>query len=587
MKKILVSFLTIFLLCGSLFFPMTAKAETKVLTRVINVVYDDSGSMIFTNGQKVDTWCQAKYAMEVFASMLGDQDTMNIYVMSDFCTNTNSGPFLTLNGAEGSAVNVEKVHNMITNADNTPFDSVRKAYVDLAAEEADDKWLVVLTDGEFQNVEDVNAFFKNKEQDVKVLFLGMGPDADSIHTDNSRNIYSQKAENNSQILNKITDICRQIFSSDKLSVNINNLEFSFDVPMKELVVFAQGRNVEIKGIVGPDGTLINSAEPPVAVKYSEKATSDGNADYANPLLAKELCGSVAVFSGDFSTGTYKADVKGAETIEVYYKPNVELEAYLVDADGTEIKNGDVLKPGKYTLGFGFVKAGTEEKVPDSYLLGIVSYAASVTNNGRTEEKSYSTGYDIEVEIGDFHADVTTNYLSFNTISTSLDFKVLDDSDSGLELKVIDTPNYILKENGFTKADNPIRVQALLNGQELTKEQWELLDEFDVQFTGENKKKLGVPRIEKSEEIGIINVYPNLGAEKPSLGEYKNEPILISCNSTEGGEVWQGEVKMNLSIYDSRSSFQTNPGAIVKYIVIGVIVIAVVVFILVKRSRDRY
>lgn len=585
MKKLFINLLVFFLLCGVIFFPITAKAETKVLTRVINVVYDDSGSMIYTNDRKVDTWCQAKYAMEVFASMLGDQDTMNIYVMSDFCNSSNAAPLLTLKGAEGSAANVEKVHNMITNANNTPFDAVRKAYSDLAAENADDKWLVVLTDGEFQNVEDVDAFFANKQQDVKVLFLGMGPDADAIRTDNSRNIYAEKAENNSQILNKITDICRHIFSSDKLSVNINNLEFSFDVPMKELVVFAQGRNVEIKGIVGSDGTLIESTDPPVAVKYSEKATTNSNANYDNPLVAKELGGSIAVFSGDFATGTYKVDVKGAETIEVYYKPNVELEAYLVDVNGTQIKNGDALNEGKYTLGFGFVKAGTEEKVPDSYLLGIVSYAATITNNGRTEERSYSTGYDVEIKEGDFHADVTTNYLSFNTISTSLDFKVL--KETGLELKVLDNPEYILKDSNFTNGDRPIRVQAMLNGQELTQEQWNLIDEFNAKFTGENKKNLGALRIEKSEETGIFNVYPNMGTDKPTMGEYKDEPILVSCNSTKGGDIWKGEVKTSLNIYDSRGTMQKNPASLIKYVVIVVIAIAVVVFVVIKRKRDRY
>jgi len=68
--------------------PLTAGAASQAPSRTINVVYDDSGSMIKTGGQLVDTWCQAKYAMEVFAAMLGEQDTMNIYVMSDFRSST-------------------------------------------------------------------------------------------------------------------------------------------------------------------------------------------------------------------------------------------------------------------------------------------------------------------------------------------------------------------------------------------------------------------------------------------------------------------------------------------------------------------
>lgn len=73
-------------------------------TRVINLVYDDSGSMIETdivdsNGntvkydELVDTWCQAKYAIEVFAALLGDNDTLNVYIMSSY-----SKPKLVLYG---------------------------------------------------------------------------------------------------------------------------------------------------------------------------------------------------------------------------------------------------------------------------------------------------------------------------------------------------------------------------------------------------------------------------------------------------------------------------------------------------------
>jgi hypothetical protein len=115
--------------------------------------------MIETNGEWMDTWCQAKYSTEVFAGMLGENDSMNIYLMSDFNADTNAGPFLTLKGADGMATNVEKVHNMLGPANNTPFNSVRKAYADLTKATADEKWLVVLTDGQFQGVDDIDAFF--------------------------------------------------------------------------------------------------------------------------------------------------------------------------------------------------------------------------------------------------------------------------------------------------------------------------------------------------------------------------------------------------------------------------------------------
>lgn len=588
MRKVLASILAVFLLSGALFFPMRAKAETKVPKRVINVVYDDSGSMIFTNDQKVDTWCQAKYAMEVFASLLGEQDDMNVYVMSDFCKNSNADPFLRLKGADGAEANVKKVHKMVTDASDTPFDAVRKAYTDLTTESADDKWLVVLTDGEFQNGENVNSFFAKKQDDVKVLFLGMGPDAPSIQTNSSKNIYFEKAENNNDILNKITDISRHIFGFDKLNVNANKLEFSFDVPMKELIVFAQGRNVEIRALVGPNTELYNAEKTPVAVKYSEVPTTNNNENYKNPLIARDLSGGIATYKGDFPSGNYRINVKGADTLEIYYKPNVELDAYLIDSGGTEIRSGTTVNDGKYTLGFGFVKAGTKEKVSESYLLGIVSYEVMVTNNDKTEEKSYSTGYGVTLEPGDFHADVTTNYLTYNTISTSLDFKVM--SDAGLELAVIESPQYVVKSNGFENASSPIAVQALFNGLELTEDQWELLDVFDVSFTGGNSKHIGKPRAEKTETPGILNIYPNFGTDSPGFGEYQSEPIKITCSSSTGGAVWKGSTTGTVNIRDDRSIFHKDPNIIIMIGVGVVVVLAGLVFITFasknKRRRKR-
>ena len=48
-------------------------------SKTINVVFDDSGSM-YENGET--RWCKAKYALEVFASMMGPNDRMNVFCMN-------------------------------------------------------------------------------------------------------------------------------------------------------------------------------------------------------------------------------------------------------------------------------------------------------------------------------------------------------------------------------------------------------------------------------------------------------------------------------------------------------------------------
>lgn len=58
MKRILCMVIfCIFLMFGAA--PVSASPTVDVPTRIINVVYDDSGSMY----SGVDTWCRAKYSI--------------------------------------------------------------------------------------------------------------------------------------------------------------------------------------------------------------------------------------------------------------------------------------------------------------------------------------------------------------------------------------------------------------------------------------------------------------------------------------------------------------------------------------------
>ena len=63
MRKVITIVLA-FMICmmGS----VSALADTYIPSRTINLVYDDSGSMLRIDGTQtcVDTWCQAKYAMD-------------------------------------------------------------------------------------------------------------------------------------------------------------------------------------------------------------------------------------------------------------------------------------------------------------------------------------------------------------------------------------------------------------------------------------------------------------------------------------------------------------------------------------------
>ena len=151
MKKLCKIVLVLFvMMAGSSFAALAEEEADSTPSRVLNVVYDDSGSMLINGDTWVDTWCQAKYAMEVFAALLEEKDTLNIFPMS---TNSSSGrnpDMITVSGKDPVSQRVSRIHDMQTEqALGTPYNAVSQAVEHLKRQNADQKWLIVLTDGQF------------------------------------------------------------------------------------------------------------------------------------------------------------------------------------------------------------------------------------------------------------------------------------------------------------------------------------------------------------------------------------------------------------------------------------------------------
>lgn len=565
MKRI-CCFALLLSLVACIVFPINGIAES-LPTRVINVVYDDSGSM-YTG---VDTWCQAKYSMEVFAAMLGDKDIMHVYYMSDYEKDTTASPRLTLRGEEGASINVKKIHDQKTRAGNTPFNSVRKAYTDLSRETANEKWLIILTDGEFEDgrmsQNEVDSFINSKTQDVSVLFLGMGSKAAGITSNPANHIFYVEAKTNNQILKRITEICTRVFNTNKLDINVSTKKISFDIPMGELTVFAQGANVEIKGIIKSDGSEIRAGKVPVEVKYSECDATNYNNEPATDLLGK-----IAIFKDDFDIGDYTVDVSGAETVEIYYKPNIEVKATLTDRQGNTMSDLSNLEAGDYTISFGFVKAGTNEFVQESKLLGDISYEATVINNGYTHEKRYTDGDTITLEEGALVIDAIASYLSYNTVSTHLSYDVY--KDKTCRFSTVKTEEYHVRNQGIENSEwTEIAVQ--IDGNTPTPEQWEVFELPTVQLSDDNKTaRIERIEIEKTSTPGLLRLRPLLPNGVPTDGEYGNRTYRISCSQQVGSETWAGESEGILQMSDGRNWFERNRQLVFKLAVL-LLILAVV------------
>ena len=561
MKKVLIIFLIFILgMMGSMVAMASQRTEQ---TRVINLVFDDSGSMFFDEeGRPVnDSWSQAEYALEVLVSMLGVNDRLNIYFMSYFACGPEgmaASSQLTLYGSAGMVENVSRIHNRELTAGRTPFNSVRRAYQDLTQEVADQKWLVVFTDGMFQDGDypghhiyieqhDLEAFFEAKDDDIQVMFFTMGhvwEDAASIPSNQDLRIFSLETETNTDILLRVTDICQRIFNLNRLVVDIVSNEFSFDVPMAELIVFAQGPEVALEGIRTPDGELIQSTES-TPVSYREP---HAGFEFENALVARNLVGVVSRFEGDFSAGDYQVEITGAETLEVYFRPNVDVMVYLTDADGNQIPSTDWITAGEYTINFGFVRGGTNEPVPSSELLGEITYQARITNNGVLSSQTYQPGDTFMVEEGRLTIEATANFLEINSVTSQLEYEVgsAEANVRVMTFEILENPEHYLTESGFDNEDQPIVVRVQLDGEGFSAEEWSMLDPPRV--TSEYGRT-GDYLVVLTDTPGILHLYPSVFVGGPLL--QRTGSIVYSIEHEQGfeDEVWRGQAEIPTYVVD--------------------------------------
>ena len=396
MKKRLFSLALVAVLLLSLLVPVLpeVKAENKEPKRAISVVFDNSGSMYMSNyndysgnDEMTKAWCRATYAMEVFASMLNEGDVMEIHPMNPAYLNTEgTGPMyvygdnpLVINGPQ-DAGKIRDLFLIVANGGAyTPLDSITAAYESLKKMSADEKYLVVLTDGaRFYRSANSEAMSESETisvltstlgsiDDVKVMYLGMGP-ANKPGGEDATHIYATAADT-SNVLFELTKMCNTIFGRDALP-NVTD-SMNIDVSMKKVIVFAQGK--------GADNVTLGSFQSQSQVKVAPSQRGidpNGAGDSYDPIpyggiVDNDLGGVIATF-GKIPAGSYPVSVGGSyDAIEIYYEPDVRLQLQFTDEAGNPVDPQDC-HADTYTLSWYMVDNQTGQKTTSS-LLGTPEY----------------------------------------------------------------------------------------------------------------------------------------------------------------------------------------------------------------------
>ncbi len=466
-----------------------SSTKKQVRTHDIAIVYDTSGSM-YEDGN--DAWSQALYAVEVFASMLDYKrgDKLGIYPMGDVSitqeNQANASKDRIDITSEKDIQKIEQIYVPITSW--TVFEPVYTAEEYLKKSTADEKWLIVLTDGQFNQeynkekthsersiewvTEHLAGVAERSNGDIHVQYLGFA-NASVIPGDESKNFYSAKAVDAADLTNQLVEICNKIFQRDMVP-GIEGGTFSVDVSMNSIVAFVQGEDSQINSLQNAKGKEVKQV---MDINLQPNTLGTGEEVYKASQRVADVSGQVMTFEA-CSAGEYTLDYKGSN-VQVFYEPNVILDVALKDENGERISMTDEITTGDYTLEYGLIDGVTGENVDESALLSPVNLSKATVNNGGITQTVASGGtVHLEPDAETF-VDIEGSFLNKYTISTkdNLDLFTLNVVPP-VERELIATLSTEQKANRFRPRNiedwKPIRLDVKYDGRPLTNEELEQL-----------------------------------------------------------------------------------------------------------------
>ena len=463
----LILTLTLFFCVGVFVLPANAAQESTGKT--IYVVYDDSGSMCM-NG--LPRWSQAKYAMEVFAAMLGENDTMSIYELSG-----GGSVALTISGKDQSRV--EMVHQMNSTFRGTPYAPVERAAQELSAvPEERERWFVVLTDGTFDGLRERSAEWLEGQMDtlnqqgIKTVFLGIGEKAPVLSSNAEQGRYAEKAVSGADVIQKVTDIANQIFEhqvmgGSYLNKQGNEYQLTCDVPISEIVVFAQGEDAAVGSTMTYNEQTVRASES-YQVKYSDLLPEN----YPDAVVDASLVGNVTIFkapqSAPFESGSFTIQAQGSQEVQIYYRPSVTVTCDML-YNGMPINPEDKLYAGEYEIRLDFVDPATGD-VLNSNLLKDARFSLKVWNNGEYQEVTNKNGK-VYLNEGDITLQAIAALPGNITLRNEREYVVLPEPVTLGISSDADAKSYTTIGLGEKAVPIILTVTNAATGEPLTEEQW--------------------------------------------------------------------------------------------------------------------
>lgn len=358
--KILMVFMCMF------FWTEYVMAEETNQRKQIHIVFDNSGSMVGkdheTGNPNVTSegnspLADAAYALQVMLSMLGKEDVVYIYPISKFDLKYEYADEEAIPLGSDIFHDTEALCEFIKDpiathmAENTYFTAVSTALEDLNGENTDaEKWLVVLTDGIYEDKDDngekfVNVAYvhselsKSEYEDINIIHYSFGDSSYYEKTVNDRkdNItyYPMTEGKKDEMLEIMIDIGNQILGRQEVAVTNtanNTVTFSLEASAKSVLVFAQteekNSELEIKNSTMDEVCEIARTQNVKTIPKKD-IQPVGLKGQNQTYVADNICsGMIRIYTTDefLEKNTYEISVAGIGEegeIHVYYEPILE------------------------------------------------------------------------------------------------------------------------------------------------------------------------------------------------------------------------------------------------------------------------
>jgi hypothetical protein len=481
-------------------------AATVPKSHEIDVVLDDSGSMFIAPSPQ--RWSYVKYALMVFAAMLGPTDEMKVFLLSK-----KGSVALKIDGSQSGASqsNVDAINDLKMRGGGTPWAAVPAARQDLAGNHAQSRWLVLLSDGNFDDHVATSSEFSHwstslgtADHTFDVGFLGAGSGAPRLAP--ARGFHPANAPDNiKQILGNTANLANQIFGRAVLPpMGGQGTTIDPDLELATVLVLAQG---DAK-IGTPEGGKdqdqpLDLLASPVSIPEPANPPASANGAKVRARPASSLTGQVATVA-DVPTGQTYFDVGSAAQTSFYYTPRVEFGVSWIDPSTNKpIPKGRAIVAGKYKIEYGFMDShcniiGSNH----ASLLGKVTLRASMSEDGDVIEPSLDNGAEYNLSAGDAVVTVDGTYLGGNPAHAEIKQHIYPAPEQGK----ITIPDSRLTVSSLQSGASISATYSGANGRAVSQQEWNAINPKALTVTA--KPDAGISwKVTKGKTPGALTLTP--------------------------------------------------------------------------------